>query len=246
MNSGEIARLAGVSVRTLRHYHQVGVLPEPARRANGYREYTVRDLVLLLRIRRLAELGISLDEIRPMLRATGRADAVLDDLDRELATQIEQLTARREVIAQLRAAGTRPDLPPELAGLLASVDSDGPGLPPELREYDREVMLLLHHRLDDEGRVGLTGLLRRVTSPDLLEVVTALSARFAALGPDTADDEIDQLVADYHVALDHLTYDGWKEVDFRTGTLLTSYQEMVFNDAQRAFLARLAGTTRGE
>ncbi|MFF3855556.1 MerR family transcriptional regulator [Micromonospora sp. NPDC002575] len=245
MNSAEIARIAGVSVRTLRHYHQVGVLPEPARRANGYRDYTVSDLVLLLRIRRLTELGLPLDEIQPMLKTSGRADVVLDELDRELAAQIERLAARREVIARLRAAGASPDTPPELAGLLASGASGGagPDLPPEMLQYDREVVLLLHHRLDEDGRAALAGLLTQVTEPDILAATTALTARFAVLGADTTDEEIDQLVADSHRALARLTYDEWKEVDPRTGALLTAYQETVLNDVQRAFLARLVAET---
>ncbi|MBM2618414.1 MerR family transcriptional regulator [Actinoplanes sp. LDG1-06] len=237
MNSGEIARMAGVSVRTLRHYHQVGVLPEPARRANGYREYTVNDLVLLLRIRRLAELGIALEEIPPMLATGGRADAVLDDLDRELAAQIERLTARRAVIARLRAAGASPDTPPELAELL---ENDRSELPAELLRHDREMTLLLHHRLDPDGRAALAGLLTQVTGPEMMATVTALTARFAALGPHTEGEEVDRLVADYRAALGGLSYDGWTEVDTGTGALLTAYQETVFNDAQREFLARLA------
>ncbi len=237
MNSGELARAAGVSVRTLRHYHQLGVFPEPARRANGYREYSVGDLVMLLRIRRLAELGIPLEEIPPMLESGGRADAVLDELDRELAGQIARLTARREAIARLRAAGASPDTPPELAGLMMTYD--GPDLPPRMLRHDREILLLLHHHLDDEGRVALTRLLQRFSEPDVLAATTALSVRFAGLGPDTPDGEIDRLVADYHLALGHVTSEDFAPVDPRTGALLTAYQETVFNDTQREFLARL-------
>ncbi|EED6225780.1 MerR family DNA-binding transcriptional regulator, partial [Salmonella enterica subsp. enterica serovar Haifa] len=49
MHSNELARLAGVTVRALRHYHQVGILAEPERRSNGYREYDVHDLIRVLR-----------------------------------------------------------------------------------------------------------------------------------------------------------------------------------------------------
>ena len=50
MLSSELAELAGVTVRTLRHYHQIGLLPEPPRSTGGYRRYNVSDLVRLLRI----------------------------------------------------------------------------------------------------------------------------------------------------------------------------------------------------
>lgn len=75
MRIGELAALVGASTRTVRHYHHLGLLPEPRRLGNGYREYRLRDAVLLARIRRLAELGLSLDEIR---------DVLADDRGREL------------------------------------------------------------------------------------------------------------------------------------------------------------------
>jgi len=47
MRIGELAGLVGISTRAIRHYHHVGLLPEPARKANGYREYSLRDAVEL-------------------------------------------------------------------------------------------------------------------------------------------------------------------------------------------------------
>ncbi len=60
MRIGELAELVGISTRAIRHYHRVGLLAEPARRANGYREYSPRDAVELALVRRLTELGLSL------------------------------------------------------------------------------------------------------------------------------------------------------------------------------------------
>lgn len=48
MKSSELARMAGVSVRTLRHYHAIGLLPEPPRGENGYRDYEPTHLLRLL------------------------------------------------------------------------------------------------------------------------------------------------------------------------------------------------------
>ncbi len=50
MRSRKPASLAGVTVRTIRHYHQIDLLAEPPRDANGYRRYGVQHLVRLLRI----------------------------------------------------------------------------------------------------------------------------------------------------------------------------------------------------
>lgn len=69
MRSKELADLAGVTVRTLRHYHQMGLLPEPPRADNGYRAYGALDLARVLRIKRLASLGMSLRQVRRALDA---------------------------------------------------------------------------------------------------------------------------------------------------------------------------------
>lgn len=84
MRIGDVARIVGVSTRTIRHYHRIGLLGEPARESNGYRTYGLDDVVLLLRIRRLAETGMSLDEIADVLDDDERhrdLDEVLAELD---------------------------------------------------------------------------------------------------------------------------------------------------------------------
>jgi DNA-binding transcriptional MerR regulator len=94
VNSSELSSLAGVSIRTLRHYHQVGILDEPPRTTNRYRQYGVHDLIRVLRIRRLAALGISLEQMPSLLDDEDHgAGLVLDRLDDEIAAQIERLTA---------------------------------------------------------------------------------------------------------------------------------------------------------
>jgi DNA-binding transcriptional MerR regulator len=50
---GEVAALVGVSPKTIRYYHEVGLLAEPPRTGAGYRLYTAQDLLRLQRIRRL-------------------------------------------------------------------------------------------------------------------------------------------------------------------------------------------------
>ena len=64
---GEVARLAGVTVRTLHHYDQVGLLRPTGRSAAGYRVYGEADLVRLQRILGYRELGLALDDIATIL-----------------------------------------------------------------------------------------------------------------------------------------------------------------------------------
>lgn len=107
MRIGEIAAVVGVTTRAIRHYHHVGLLPEPERRPNGYRAYSLRDAVLLARVRRLTELGLSLDEVRDVLADdAGRELAdVLTELDADLARQEAEIRERRRRLAVLLAAG---------------------------------------------------------------------------------------------------------------------------------------------
>jgi DNA-binding transcriptional MerR regulator len=68
LSIGEFARLGGVSVRTLHHYEDVGVLePVSVNQKNGYRSYSAHQLPRLHRIIALKELGLSLSQLRPML-----------------------------------------------------------------------------------------------------------------------------------------------------------------------------------
>lgn len=115
----QLADLAGTTVNTVRHYHQVGLLPEPERRSNGYKQYTVPHLVRLLRIRRLVDLGVPLSRIDSMEGTTQD-----DGLKRELATKGDGPTQ----------SDSRPrDDGPAPAG--AQEDS----VPATLRELDEEL-----------------------------------------------------------------------------------------------------------
>jgi DNA-binding transcriptional MerR regulator len=67
LHIGEVANLLGITPKTIRHYHKVGLLAEPQRTESGYRLYTAGDLLRLQRIRRLQALGLSLKQIKTLL-----------------------------------------------------------------------------------------------------------------------------------------------------------------------------------
>ena len=84
----EVAALAGVTSRTLRHYDAIGLLPAGRQVRSGYRSYRQEDLVRLQRILLLREQGLGLPDIARIL--AGRTD------DRvALQTHLEQLRAQR-------------------------------------------------------------------------------------------------------------------------------------------------------
>ncbi|MCQ6248646.1 MerR family transcriptional regulator [Streptomyces malaysiensis] len=91
----EIAELAGTSLRAVRHYHEVGLLEEPERRVNGYKQYGVPHLVRLLRIKRLVDLGFSLNQIAETVDEGEHPGRALRTLDAELAATVERLQRAR-------------------------------------------------------------------------------------------------------------------------------------------------------
>jgi DNA-binding transcriptional MerR regulator len=103
----QLAAYAGVTVRAVRHYHQIGLLPEPARDHSGYRAYDAGDVVRLIRIRTLAEAGVPLARVQELLEATPEEfDAGVARIDAELRVQVRELQDHRRRIARLAAGDT--------------------------------------------------------------------------------------------------------------------------------------------
>lgn len=98
---GEVARRSGLTLRTLRHYDDLGLLVPSARTGGDYRLYAPDDLRRLLDIQHLKSLGLSLDEI-----AAALDDPAFDAravLERHIGLVEERLAAERELLARLRS-----------------------------------------------------------------------------------------------------------------------------------------------
>lgn len=190
MRIGELAAAVGVTTRTVRHYHQLGLLPEPERLANGYRNYTLRHAVVLARIRRLTELGLGLAEVRDVLADDAGKDLVevLTELDEDLARQEAELRERRARLRGLLEHGELPAEGPvstELASLFSGM-GDPSGSP--MAAKDREILTLIDTTAPAEVRERLLPALRgTLGSPDGLERAQeayALLDRLADAQPD--------------------------------------------------------------
>ena len=70
----EVAELAGVTPRAVRHYHSIGLLPEPPRDASGYRRYGGKEVIDLVRVARLRALGMPLPQIAQRISAADSED----------------------------------------------------------------------------------------------------------------------------------------------------------------------------
>ncbi len=100
LRSGEMARLAGVSPDTLRHYERKGLLPAPRRSPNGYREYHISLLDRVRMIRRALSVGFTIDELASVFRERDRGGAPCMRV-RSLAE--EKLTEVEARLAEIKA-----------------------------------------------------------------------------------------------------------------------------------------------
>lgn len=121
----QLASYAGVTVRAVRHYHQVGLLAEPERNRSGYRSYDAKAVVELIKIRTLADAGVPLAQVPALVNATPAefAEAV-KEIDKRLRAQITRLQRNRAEIAKL-AAGDSLALPEEAVEYLDMLRAAG-------------------------------------------------------------------------------------------------------------------------
>ncbi|SDC18214.1 MerR family transcriptional regulator [Streptomyces prasinopilosus] len=192
MRIGELATAVGVTTRTVRHYHHLGLLAEPERRANGYRDYTLRHAVVLARIRRLTELGLGLAEVRDVLADDAGKDLVevLTELDEDLARQEAAVRERRARLrALLETEGGLTDVgpvSPELAALFREMP-DVSGSP--MAAKDREVLALIETTAAPEERERFMGAFSgAMGAPGGMEQALAAYALLDALADAAPDD----------------------------------------------------------
>jgi len=111
---GELARRTGLTVRTLHHYDEIGLLRPSARSESGYRMYAAPDVARLHAIQALRYLGLPLAEIGPLLGGRhARPEAIIDEQMRALQRQIHEATELHDRLALLRdgiLAGKDPDI----------------------------------------------------------------------------------------------------------------------------------------
>ncbi|MEU9045512.1 MULTISPECIES: MerR family transcriptional regulator [unclassified Kitasatospora] len=195
---GQAASYVGVTVKTVRHYHQLGLVDEPPRDASGYRRYGSAELLRLVQVRTLAAAGVPLAEIRPLLDAgTEEFSAAVADVGRRLTERIEELSARRDTLHRL-ADGDRALLPERACAILDRMP--GLGFGPDYVAAQREALVLarvlvpegfdgflaqLEHRLDDPAFVDLAKRGQEAESwepddPRIEELATAMTDHYLA------------------------------------------------------------------
>jgi len=102
LRSGELARLAGVSADTLRHYERKGVLARPRRARNGYREYPAAALQRVRLIRGALAVGFTLDELANMLRIRDSGGAPCHEVRALAASKLSNIETQLQDLIALR------------------------------------------------------------------------------------------------------------------------------------------------
>ncbi len=131
MQIGEVAARTELSLRTIRHYEEVGLVTPSARSQGGFRLYTEADVARLMVIRRMKPLGFTLDEMRDLLDITDRLDAALSGDSGEREALLERMRAYEGAAARkiddLRTQLTRAE---DFAETLRTRLRDAPGEAP--------------------------------------------------------------------------------------------------------------------
>src|SRR6516165_8588878 len=102
---GELAGRTGLTIRTLHHYDEIGVLKPSLHTEAGHRLYTAGDVARLQQVLSLRQLGLSLEEIRDCL--AGPDFAPLEVVRRHLARLREQITLQKRLCDRLELLAAR-------------------------------------------------------------------------------------------------------------------------------------------
>jgi DNA-binding transcriptional MerR regulator len=247
---GEVAKLIGISTKTIRYYHEVRLLAEPRRTDAGYRLYTAHDLLRLQRIRRLRSLGLPLYHIKEILGETDLEQEVmlrnaLRSLVEELTGQMVEFEERREMLKNLLSEDNldQPRLPDETPStLLLGVVRDQLGayltnISEESWKWSEKVDALLGaFRWPQSYRETIKDIVQHIAEqPEQYKQLFALEERFAALANQPEDSpEVERLAEDYARSGEL----GQLQAMFSTNTALGSRQlENVFMDLTKTLVS---------
>lgn len=208
---GQLAAYAGTTVRAVRHYHAIGLLPEPERDHSGYRRYGAAAAVELVRIRTLADAGVPLARVRELLDSgPAEFEAAVGEIDRRLRAEIRALQEHRERIAQL-SAGDRLALPAEAVAYLDRMRELG--FAAWFVAGERDAWILVAAQLPDQMPLYMRLKQAQLDDPENVEVLRSIA--------DTIDGEVDDArlaeLADRLAAAFDESFandpDSWTDVD---------------------------------
>ena len=190
---GDAAAFVGTTPRTIRYYHQIGLLPERERSGDGRRRYGYEDIIRLLWVRRMAEAGIALDDIRdafhesaPSIDDDGdEVEVVLARLESRLAHQDAELQRKRATVRRMRTLGSRKGLLDDL--VTSRLESAPEG---SLRQEDLDALLVIERMFGPLGAFAHAGgIVTLACHPQLRAESDRISAAEETLDDSVAVDD---------------------------------------------------------
>lgn len=171
---GQLADYVGVTRRAIRHYHALGLLPEPERTASGYRSYHAQHVVELHRIKVLTDAGVPLSRVRGLVDAEQEAfREAAAQIDAELRARIAELEATRESLDRLAVRG-EPFLPPQVTRMQQQMRALG--VSERTLQMERDAWLLIQVLFPTWSATGSTPS-RRCSTTRSTETSTCVPTR---------------------------------------------------------------------
>ncbi len=234
----QLAAYVGVTVRTVRHYHRLGLLPEPERDHSGYRRYGAEDVIMLKRVSTLARSGVPLARISDLLEADPVSFArSITELAIDLDNQIAELRQRRADLAELPSA-ERLCIPEEVATILEWERELG--LSEATVTMERDTWILMSAAYPEMLVSSVATKLASLQDPEYRDLLLAMDD---AIDWDPEDPRLDGLAERSMVVLQRLypvetaqrDAGQWSGVDSATVGLLTEMNERASPAWQRLY-----------
>ena len=197
----QLAKYVGVSVRAVRHYHALGLLPEPSRDDSGYRRYGADAVIALTRIKTLANAGVPLSQIETLMESsTDDFQAAITAIKADITKKVAQLEETKRRLDTLQS-GDRMFVSEVIADYLKYLRRIG--LSEATVSYERSAWILisaLHPKYADSwatqkkamiARPGVAALYRQIdearnwpiNDPRLVELAKKIVRMFARRDP---------------------------------------------------------------
>ena len=231
-----ISDLVGITVRTLRYYHQIGLLPEPKRTTKGLL-YDETHLLTLLRIKRFSMMSLTLDEIADIIHTptSPRARRILLELDQALADRVAEIESQRRVIEECLRDNTPVDVLPRFARHLAALR--------RLGNYDTTAAdKALEELAAGYGSEEVARVVDAVIQDPIISRLSVLEERLRRINEDSGEPELTDLAKDYgRLLVDLYTVNaqaGLKSVSGHDLVEAIGLAESTANEREREVLKR--------
>ena len=179
----QVAELVGVSARTVRYYEAEGLLIPAERTAGQHRRFGVGDVLDLVRVRRMASLGLTLEQIKTILDSPGSdaGEEVAAQLSQSLDRELASLVNKRRALEVLTSRGAPLDSLPEFAEQLAELREVC--TTPEQVNLPRAMVELTAAIASEESKARMQRLVTDTNRDDELELERLISCLDDSSGP---------------------------------------------------------------